>query len=102
VCSNKHPVSGRAELARLGWTPEVACFTDAFGGGPKRLAPVLGALDLRGDQVLFVGDTGHDRACAVEAGARFALAAWNPRTVPEPGDVVLATPAALWAALLET
>ena len=24
VCSNKHTVSGRAELARLGWTPEVA------------------------------------------------------------------------------
>ena len=40
VCSNKHQDSGRAELARLGWQPEVALFTDAFDG-PKALAPVL-------------------------------------------------------------
>ena len=42
VCSNKHQDSGRAELARLGWQPEVALFTDAFDG-PKALAPVLDA-----------------------------------------------------------
>ena len=42
VCSNKHQDSGRAELARLGWQPEVALFTDAFDG-PKALAPVLAA-----------------------------------------------------------
>ena len=40
VCSNKHARSGRAELARLGWHPEVALFSDAFAG-PKRLHPVL-------------------------------------------------------------
>ena len=39
VCSNKHSRSGQAELARLGWRPEVALFSEAFGG-PKRLAPV--------------------------------------------------------------
>lgn len=88
VCSNKHRVAGRAELARFGWEPEVACFADAFEGGPKRLAPVLEALALGADEVVFVGDTAHDRACAAEAGCRFVLAAWNPRAVPAPGDLV--------------
>ncbi len=91
VCSNKHADSGRAELARLGWSPEVACFRDAFVG-PKQLGPVLAALELGADQIVFVGDTAHDRACAVEVGARFALAGWNPRAEPEPGDLVLARP----------
>ena len=52
VCSNKHPRSGRAELARLGWAPEVALFSDAFGG-PKQLEPVLDALgsDRRRDRL---------------------------------------------------
>lgn len=99
VCSNKHPDSGHAELRRLGWTPEVALFTDAFGGGPKQLEPVLAAMGLDGAEVLFVGDTSHDRRCARRAGARFALAAWNPRAEPEPGDVVLAHPAELAQAL---
>lgn len=100
VCSNKHPVSGRAELARLGWQPEVALFTDAFDG-PKRLAPVLDAMGLRADEVVFLGDTAHDRACALEVGARFALAGWNPRAVAADGDVVLARPEQLLE-LLET
>jgi phosphoglycolate phosphatase-like HAD superfamily hydrolase len=102
VCSNKHPASGRAELARLGWNPEVACFTDAFGGGPKELTPVLDRMGLQGHQVLFIGDTSHDRVCAARVGAVFALAAWNPRAVPEPGDVVLRTPGDVVRALLET
>ncbi len=92
VCSNKHAGSGRAELARLGWQPEVALFNDSFDGGPKHLEPVLDALGLGADQILYVGDTGHDRACAAEVGARFVLAGWNPRAVAEPGDVVLARP----------
>jgi HAD superfamily hydrolase (TIGR01549 family) len=99
VCSNKHAHSGRAELARLGWAPEVALFNDAFDG-PKRLEPVLDALGLGADQIVFVGDTAHDRACAAEVGARFALAGWNRRAVAEPGEVVLARPAEL-ADLLE-
>lgn len=94
VCSNKHPVSGHAELARLGWTPEVVLFTDAFNG-PKRLEPVLDRLAATGQDVIFIGDTAHDRACAKAAGARFALAGWNPRALPAPGDVVLRTPADL-------
>jgi HAD superfamily hydrolase (TIGR01549 family) len=98
VCSNKQSPSGHAELARLGWKPEVALFSDAFGG-PKRLPPVLACLDLRGDDIVFVGDTGHDRACAAAVGATFALAGWNPRAVAEPGDAVLATPADLLALL---
>lgn len=91
VCSNKHPRSGRAELARLGWEPEVALFADAFAG-PKTLGPVLEALGVGPDEVVFLGDTGHDRACARAAGTSFALAGWNPRAVGEPGDVVLRSP----------
>ena len=67
VCSNKHARSGRAELARVGWEPEVALFSEAFGG-PKRLEPVLDALGLGGDEIVFVGDTDHDRACAEAVG----------------------------------
>ena len=92
VCSNKHPRSGRAELARLGWRPEVSLFAAAFGG-PKRLEPVLDALGLAPEAVLFVGDTAHDRACAEAVGCRFVLAAWNPRADPRPGDLVASTPA---------
>jgi HAD superfamily hydrolase (TIGR01549 family) len=92
VVSNKHPVSGRAELERLAWSPEVALFADSFGGGPKRLEPVLDALGRRAADVVLVGDTAHDRACARAAGCRFFLAGWNPRAEPEPGDVVLGEP----------
>jgi HAD superfamily hydrolase (TIGR01549 family) len=91
VCSNKHSRSGGAELARLGWVPDVALFTDAFDG-PKRLAPVLAALGARADEVVYVGDTAHDRAAAAEIGVPFGLAAWNPRATAEPGDTVLSSP----------
>lgn len=92
VCSNKHPSSGRAELARLGWDPEVAMFTDAFDGGPKAVGPVLDVLGLQPDDVVFVGDTAHDRATARTAGVPFVLAGWNPRTEPAAGDIVLRRP----------
>jgi HAD superfamily hydrolase (TIGR01549 family) len=91
VCSNKHRDSGRRELARLGWDPELALFSDDFGG-PKRLGPVLERLGLTAEQVVFVGDTAHDRACATDVGARFALAGWNPRATPDPDDLVLSRP----------
>jgi HAD superfamily hydrolase (TIGR01549 family) len=91
VCSNKDPRSGRAELARLGWEPEVALFTDAFDG-PKHLHPVLDALGAAPAEVVFVGDTDHDRSAARDAQVRFALAGWNPRAVPADGDTVLDTP----------
>ena len=94
VCSNKAARSGRVELARMGWKPEVALFTDDFGG-PKHLGPVLEAMAISADEVIFVGDTAHDRRCAAAVGARFAVAAWNPRAEPEPGDIVLRTPADL-------
>ena len=91
VCSNKEIASGRAELERLGWDPEVAMFADDFGG-PKQLEPVLEALGLLASDVVFVGDTEHDRRCADIIGCRFALAAWNPRAAALDGDVVLARP----------
>jgi len=79
VCSNKHARSGRAELQRLGWTPEVALFTDAFAGRPKEVQPVLDAMGISAAEALFVGDTDHDRSCAGDADVEFAWAAWNPR-----------------------
>ena len=57
--------------------------------------PVLGALDLAPAAVIYVGDTGHDRACAAAAGVPFALAGWNPRARADAhaGDIVLDHPA---------
>jgi len=83
VCSNKHPGSGHAELQRLGWVPEVVCFTDAFEGRPKYLDPVLAAMNLEPDEIVFVGDTLHDHRCAAALGARFVWAGWNPRCVAD-------------------
>ncbi len=91
ICSNKHPRSGRAELRRLGWRPEVALFSDAFDG-PKRLGPVLGALGLGPDEVVFVGDTEHDRACAAAVGCPFWVAGWNERTAGLQGEALLTDP----------
>jgi HAD superfamily hydrolase (TIGR01549 family) len=95
VCSNKHPVSGQRELARLGWEPEAAWFADRFGGGAKAVAPLLEALGVSPSAAVFVGDTDHDRRTALEAGCRFVLAGWNPRARAAPGDAVAATPSAL-------
>jgi HAD superfamily hydrolase (TIGR01549 family) len=91
VCSNKHEQQGSAELARLGWHPDIAMFRDTFDG-PKQLGPVLRALDVSAADVVFVGDTAHDRVCAAAVGATFALAGWNPRAVPDHGDIVLTAP----------
>lgn len=91
VVSNKHPDLGRRELHRLGWNPETALFSDAFDG-PKHLGPALEAMGLTAADVLFVGDTSHDRTCAHAVGARFAWAGWNPRAVPDLGDTVLTHP----------
>lgn len=99
VCSNKHPRGGVPELARLGWTPDVALFADAFDYAGKTLGPVLELLDLSAAEIVFIGDTGHDRRCAVDVGCRFAWAGWNPRAAPTPGDHVLAAPAELHALL---
>jgi phosphoglycolate phosphatase-like HAD superfamily hydrolase len=95
LCSNKHPEQAAQDLARHGWTPEVALFSDAFDWQPKHLGPVLERLGVDADQIVFVGDTGHDRLSAEAVGARFALAGWNPRAVPVAGDLVLAKPADL-------
>jgi HAD superfamily hydrolase (TIGR01549 family) len=91
VCSNKHPLAGKAELERLGWQPDVAMFADSFDG-PKHLGPVLDAIGLRPDEVIFVGDTDHDRRCARDVGCDFALAGWNPRASAVVGDLVLGRP----------
>ncbi|MBK5224507.1 MAG: HAD-IA family hydrolase [Acidimicrobiia bacterium] len=97
ICSNKHGSAGPAELAQLGWTPEVALFADAFVGS-KELAPVLHALGITAEQALFVGDTLHDRHAADDAGCRFVWAGWNPRVGPTPGDEVAQEPAQILAA----
>ena len=94
LASNKERGSGRRELERLGWNPDVALFSDDFGGREKELAPLLDALGLAAREAVFVGDTRHDRACAAGVGVRFALAGWNPRAraTAEPGDLVLDDP----------
>jgi phosphoglycolate phosphatase-like HAD superfamily hydrolase len=90
ICSNKHPRYGWAELDRLGWEPVCARFSSDFGGGPKRLGPMLESLEVEGGDVLFVGDTLHDQRCASDVGAQFAWAGWNPRTAASgPSGVVL-------------
>lgn len=94
VCSNKHAASARAEMARLGWHPDAAFFTEDFAGA-KRLAPVLAALGLDPRDALFVGDTEHDRQCAADAGVTYAVAGWNPRAERRAGDTVLAQPSLL-------
>jgi HAD superfamily hydrolase (TIGR01549 family) len=91
VCSNKHPRSGQAELARLGWHPDVALFSDAFAG-PKELPPVLAALGVDPSDAVFVGDTDHDREAAAAVGCPFVLAAWNPRATPHPTDLIARHP----------
>jgi HAD superfamily hydrolase (TIGR01549 family) len=97
VASNKERWAGHRELARLGWTPEVALFSDDFGNEEKRLGPLLDTLGLESAEVIYVGDTAHDRACAAAVGARFALAGWNERarTGARGGDLVLDHPADL-------
>jgi HAD superfamily hydrolase (TIGR01549 family) len=97
VASNKERWAGHRELARLRWSPELALFSDDFGGREKRLRPLLDGLGLEPDGVIYVGDTAHDRACAAAVGAPFALAGWNARARAgaQPGDVLLDRPADL-------
>lgn len=93
LCSNKHPRSGIAELARLGWEPEVAVFSDHFDWAHKRLPPVLEKLGLQAEQVAMVGDSGGDAQCAEEVGCDMVWAGWNPRVVDAaPQGIVLARP----------
>jgi phosphoglycolate phosphatase-like HAD superfamily hydrolase len=80
ICSNKHGPDGHRELERLGWSPSSAWFSDAFSG-PKSLRPLLAAHDLDPADVVFIGDTDHDRACADDVGCPFVLAGWNPRAL---------------------
>ncbi len=91
VASHKDRMVGRHELELLRWEPEVACFAQDFGG-PKRLDLVLGALGLAASDVLFVGDTGHDRDAALRAGVRYIVAGWNVRADRRDGDLVAAAP----------
>lgn len=91
VCSNRLRASGEADLRRFGWEPEMALFADAFDGA-KSPRPILTGLGVDPDDAIFVGDTAHDRHCALAAGVTFALAAWNPRAVAVPGDIVLGEP----------
>ena len=101
LCSNKTRQSGVQELARLGWHPTEAFFSDDWEGRPKELDPVLLALELAPADAVFVGDTDHDRACAHLAGVDFALAGWNPRARQgaRPDDVVLERPGDVLALL---
>ena len=96
VFSNKHPRSGRAELDRLGWQPELVMFSDEFDWAHKRLGPVLERLQLTANDVVMIGDSLGDFNCAVEVGCDFAWAGWNPRVLSEqPEGLILEQPADL-------
>lgn len=93
VCSNKHPESAVAELARLGWKPEVALFAADFDWAHKRVGPVLERLGLPASRVAVVGDSDGDLRCAAEVGCDMYWAGWNPRVPDDPGPgIVLAEP----------
>jgi HAD superfamily hydrolase (TIGR01549 family) len=93
LCSNKHPRSGSAELARLGWRPELAVFADHFDWAHKSLRPVLELMGLSAADVVLVGDSGGDLRCAEEVGCAYAWAGWNPRVgAGRPDGVVLERP----------
>jgi phosphoglycolate phosphatase-like HAD superfamily hydrolase len=98
VFSNKLGAAGESDLRSLGWEPEAALFHEAFGA-PKTLDPVLTVLGLNPDDIVCVGDSEHDRACARAVGAVFVLAGWNARTVPAEDDIVLAQPVDLFDVL---
>jgi len=96
ICSNKHPVSASAELSRLGWTPELAVYSDHFDWAHKRLEPVLESMGLRADEVAMVGDSAGDLRCAEEVGCPIVWAGWNPRVAAAaPDGLVLERPAQL-------
>lgn len=100
ICSNKATSSATAELARLGWDPQVAWFAEDFDGRPKELGPVLAELGVEPADALYVGDTPHDARCAEAVGCAFAWAGWNPRTVNGSLDgLVLTSPGDLLALL---
>ncbi len=93
LCSNKHPRSGLAELARLGWQPEVAVFADHFDWAHKRLDPVLEMMGVSAARVAMIGDSGGDATCAAEVGCDMYWAGWNPRVVAaQPEGIVLERP----------
>jgi HAD superfamily hydrolase (TIGR01549 family) len=92
IASHKDRAMAHAELRALGWAPEVALFAQDFGG-PKSLELVLAALGLGSGDVLFVGDTAHDRRAALDAGVRFVVAGWNVRAERLADDLVAARPA---------
>jgi HAD superfamily hydrolase (TIGR01549 family) len=93
LCSNKHPDSGRAELQRLGWEPELAVFADHFDWEHKRLGPMLESLEVGPAEVVMVGDSEGDLRCAIEVGCRFVWAGWNPRVAASsPAGMVLQHP----------
>ncbi|MCB1272036.1 MAG: HAD-IA family hydrolase [Microthrixaceae bacterium] len=100
ILSNKHPRPAMAELARLGWAPEVVMCADAFDWAHKSLVPMLERMGLDASDVAMVGDSGGDLRCAQEVGCRFLWAGWNPRVRDaDPEGEVLDEPAQLLSAL---
>ena len=91
IASHKDRTAARAELNALGWVPEVALFAQDFGG-PKSLELVLAALGLAAGDVVYVGDTVHDRRAAEIAGVRYVVAGWNVRADRVAGDVIADSP----------
>ena len=100
VLSNKHPDSAVAEIARLGWQPELLMCADAFGWAHKSLRPMLDVLGLTPADIVMVGDSDGDARCAREVDSRFVWAGWNERVRrQEPAGEVVGSPTELLSAL---
>ena len=95
--------TGHALLENEWW---IQLFADVLGRpvtasavpeGSARGAAVhaLERLGVEADDIVFVGDTAHDRDCARQVSATFLLAGWNPRArqSAQPDDIVLDEPA---------
>ena len=82
------PAGRPGGAARLGWTPEVALFADAFAG-PKQLGPVLDALGARSASRSCSSATRITIGAAPpRCGARSSSPAGTRGPTPRPGDLV--------------
>ena len=95
ACSNKVGRLARAELERLGWTPEVAFFAEDFTGPEAARARCSTRSACPPTRSCSSATPPTTAAAPRRSARRFALAGWNPRARAEAGDHVLARPADL-------
>ena len=104
ICSNRHPLSGNTDVARFGWQPSVVCFADSFDFAPKHIDMVLEGSGWARNEVVYIGDSEHDRAAIAGTDIPLIWAGWNPRTAttisPQSNEYWCVSPALLGRFLL--